>query len=54
MESKIELNEQNTLNIIVTGCIHGSMDKMYKEIQDYEKEKKKKIDLVLCTGDLNV
>ena len=51
MESKIELNEQNTLNIIVTGCIHGSMDKMYKEIQDYEKEKKKKIDLVLCTGD---
>ena len=51
MESKIELNEENTLNIIITGCIHGCMDKMYKDIQDYEKEKKKKIDLVLCTGD---
>ena len=51
MESKIELNEENTLNIIVTGCIHGCMDKMYKDIQDFEKEKKIKIDLVLCTGD---
>ena len=51
MESKIELNEENAINIIITGCIHGSMDKMYKDIQDYENEKKKKIDLVLCTGD---
>jgi len=51
MESKIELNEENVLNIIVTGCIHGCMDKMYKDIQDFEAEKKIKIDLVLCTGD---
>ena len=51
MESKIELNEEKTINIIVTGCIHGCMDKMYKDIQDYEKENNKKIDLVLCTGD---
>ena len=51
MESKIELNEEKTVNIIVTGCIHGCMDKMYKEIQEYENQKKKKIDLVLCTGD---
>ena len=51
MESKIELNEEASLNIIITGCIHGSMDKMYKDIQDYEKEHKKKIDLILCTGD---
>ena len=51
MESKIELNEENVLNIIVTGCIHGCLDKMYKDIQDFEKEKKIKIDLVLCTGD---
>ena len=51
MESNIELNEENTLNIIITGCIHGCMDKMYKEIQEYEKEHNKKIDLVLCTGD---
>jgi len=51
MESNIASNKENTLNIIATGCIHGSMDKMYKEIQDYEKQKNKKIDLVLCTGD---
>ena len=47
MESNIASNKENTLNIIATGCIHGSMDKMYKEIQDYEKQKNKKIDLVL-------
>ena len=51
MESKITTNEEKTLNIIATGCIHGTLDKMYKDIQDYEKEKKIKIDLVLCTGD---
>ena len=51
MESKIEMNEEKTINIIATGCIHGCMDKMYEEIQEFEKQKKKKIDLVLCTGD---
>ena len=51
MQSKIKLNEEDTINIIVTGCIHGCMDKMFKDIENYEKEKKKKIDLVLCTGD---
>ena len=51
MESKIESSEDRTINIIVTGCIHGCMDKMYKDIQEFEKQNKKKIDLVLCTGD---
>ena len=51
MESKVELNEEKTLNIIATECIHGCMDKMYKDIQEFEKQNKKKIDLVLCTGD---
>ena len=51
MESKIEMNDEKTINIIATGCIHGCMDKMYEEIQEFEKQKKKKIDLVLCTGD---
>ena len=44
-------SKEETLNIIVTGCIHGSMDKMYKDIQQYSSSKNKKIDLVLCTGD---
>ena len=47
----MELNEENALNIIITGCIHGCMEKMYEDIQKYEKEKNIKIDLVLCTGD---
>ena len=51
MESKIESTEDKAINIIVTGCIHGCMDKMYKDIQEFEKQNKKKIDLVLCTGD---
>ena len=51
MESKIESSEDKTINIIVTGCIHGCMDKMYKDIQEFEIQKQKKIDLVLCTGD---
>lgn len=53
MESKINLveDEDASLNIIVTGCIHGELCKMYQEIENYEKINKIKIDLVLCTGD---
>jgi len=47
----MEDNYEEKINIIVTGCIHGCMDKMYKDIQDYASSKKLKIDLVLCTGD---
>lgn len=54
MESIFSLKEDNNeekINIIVTGCIHGCLDKMYSDIQDYSSSKKLKIDLVLCTGD---
>ena len=46
-----EDNNEEKINIIVTGCIHGCLDKMYNDIQDYSSSKKLKIDLVLCTGD---
>ena len=46
-----EDNNEEKINIIVTGCIHGCLDKMYSDIQDYSSSKKLKIDLVLCTGD---
>ena len=46
-----ETSNEEKLNIIITGCIHGSMDKMYKDIKDYSSSNNKKIDLVLCTGD---
>ena len=55
MESSLPLKEeeieQDTLNIIITGCIHGSLDKMYKDIKEYSSTNNKKIDMVLCTGD---
>ena len=44
-------DEEQTLNVIITGCIHGSLDKMYEDIKNYSLSNKKKIDLVLCTGD---
>ena len=55
MESTLPLKEEEikeeTLNIIITGCIHGSLDKMYNDIKEYSSKNNKKIDLVLCTGD---
>ena len=55
MESLISLKEEEidkeTLNIIITGCIHGSLDKMYKDIKEYSSTSNKKIDMILCTGD---
>ncbi len=46
----MESNKQ-TINIAVTGCIHGSMKKMYDDIWNYSQQNKMNIDLVLCTGD---
>ena len=51
MEELKENNIEETLNIITTGCVHGNLDKMYNDIEEYSKKNKKKIDLVLCTGD---
>ena len=55
MESLISLKEEEidkeTLNIIITGCIHGSLDKMYKDIKEYSSTSNKNIDMILCTGD---
>ena len=57
MESILPLKEdeenfqEDKINIIITGCIHGSLDKMYKDIKEYSSSNNKKIDLVLCTGD---
>ena len=44
-------DEEQTLNVIITGCIHGCLNKMYADINDYSSKNNKKIDLVLCTGD---
>ena len=46
----MESNKQK-INIAITGCIHGSMKKMYDDIWNYSQQNKMNIDLVLCTGD---
>ena len=55
MESSLPLNEEemkeDSINIIITGCIHGCLDKLYKDITEYSISNNIKIDLVLCTGD---
>ena len=56
MDNSLPLNEEeetkeDIINIIVTGCIQGCLDKMYQDIKEYSSSNNKKIDLILCTGD---
>ncbi|TKR95589.1 hypothetical protein L596_009733 [Steinernema carpocapsae] len=39
------------LNIAVVGCSHGEMDAIYGTLNELEKEKGYKFDLLLCCGD---
>ena len=41
MEELKKNNIEETLNIITTGCIHGNLDKMYKDIEEYSMKNKK-------------
>ena len=43
--------ENIKVNVIITGCIHGCLKKMYDDILNYSQKNNIKIDLVLCTGD---
>lgn len=49
-----QIPKTNKLNIAITGCIHGHLNKLYTDLQAYEQSLKKKIHLVLCTGDFEV
>ena len=37
--------------MFTAGCVHGELNQLYASARAYEKEKKVKIDLVLCCGD---
>jgi hypothetical protein len=39
------------LNIVVEGCCHGELDKIYASIARMEKAQGIKVDLLLCCGD---
>ena len=49
MEKNIE--KDNKINIAITGCIHGSLKKLYTDLLEYQSKNNINIDLVLCTGD---
>ena len=42
------MEKKEKIRIVITGCIHGNLEKMYSEIL---KNNKEKIDLIICTGD---
>jgi hypothetical protein len=39
------------LNIVVEGCCHGELDKIYASIARMEEDQGVKVDLLLCCGD---
>ena len=42
------MEKKEKIRIVITGCIHGNLEKMYSDIL---KNNKEKIDLIICTGD---
>jgi lariat debranching enzyme len=47
----MEKNNKNTINIAITGCIHGHLSQLYTDLLEYQNKNNLNIDLVLCTGD---
>lgn len=45
------MEKKEKIRIVITGCIHGNLEKMYSEIL---KNNKEKIDLIICTGDFSM
>lgn len=37
--------------VVVEGCCHGELDKIYETMRHMEEQDGKKIDLLLCCGD---
>jgi len=42
------MEKKEKIRIVITGCIHGNLEKIYSDIL---KNNKEKIDLIICTGD---
>jgi predicted phosphodiesterase len=47
----LQSEENSDIHIAVVGCAHGELDLIYKSILAEEREKKCKIDLLICCGD---
>lgn len=39
------------MRIVVEGCAHGDLDRIYTTIQSIEQKQGKSVDLLICCGD---
>lgn len=39
------------MRIVVEGCAHGDLDRIYDVIQSIEQKQGRKVDLLICCGD---
>jgi lariat debranching enzyme len=39
------------MRIVVEGCAHGDLDRIYGVIQSMEQKNTRKVDLLICCGD---
>lgn len=39
------------MKIVVEGCAHGELEKIYDSIESLEKRENIKVDLLICCGD---
>jgi lariat debranching enzyme len=40
--------------VAVVGCLHGKLEFLYKELQDWEQQNGKNVDFIVCSGDFQV
>eukprot|EP01117_Protostelium_nocturnum_P012902 TRINITY_DN4778_c0_g1_i4.p1 TRINITY_DN4778_c0_g1~~TRINITY_DN4778_c0_g1_i4.p1 ORF type:complete len:296 (+),score=77.02 TRINITY_DN4778_c0_g1_i4:59-889(+) len=50
-EERSNENAQETINIAIEGCCHGDLDIIYDTLSYIQREKGKRIDLLICCGD---
>ena len=46
-----EVNDRTSVNVVVEGCCHGELDKIYEGVAVLERERHLTVDLLLCCGD---
>jgi hypothetical protein len=46
--------QQRLLRLAIAGCSHGQMDTIYGRLEEAERQRKCKFDLLICCGDFQV
>jgi len=42
------------MRVAVVGCLHGKLEFLYQELQEWEQRTGLKVDFILCSGDFQV